>query len=587
MPSLLRVAAAAVICCGFGDAPDAAAAPQPPADLILHGGRVYTVDTARPEARAVAVRGDRIVKVGSEAEVLALRGPQTSMIDLRGRLLLPGFTDAHTHFENAADWVTKVSLFDVADESELLRRLAAAAARVPEGLWITGGELGAYRAWDAESKGQPAPAPPAVRLAEIDRVTPRHAVLLRRADGAFIANSEAFRRARWNRRTPDPRGGRIERDPATGEPTGVLFGRAGERIQELMPPPNLEQKLVGARAALRDLARVGITGIHDVARLDAASQRQLFHTFVERSSSNLEIFRELQRRGELSARVYAILSLPLCEATVAAGIRARGEEGLIRFGAMKGYVDGYLMEQPYADNPAFSGDFTFRFTSEEEMARQVACADRNGFDPVVHATGDKAHRLLLDWYEAAIRSNPPRDRRFRLIHAWYFSRADIARAGRLGLIADITPEQLMRRARMVDRQLGPERAKTAFAWRQLIQAGVRVNLVADWPGSYNEQEHTPLAPLENIALAVLRRPLAGGTPWHPEEALSVAEAVAAYTINPAYASYEEGRRGSVSEGKLADLVVLSKDILTVPREEIASAEVELTILGGKVIYRRQ
>jgi len=586
MHSPLRTTTAAAICCILGATAGRAAAADPPADLILHGGRVYTVDAARPEARAVAVRGERILKVGSEAEVLALRGPQTTVVDLRGRLLLPGFTDAHSHFENAADWVSKVSLFDVAEEAELSKRLAAAAARVPEGLWITGGDLGAYRAWDAEAKGGTAPAP-AVRLGEIDRVTPRHAVLLRRADGAFIANSEAFRRARWDRRTPDPRGGRIERDPATGEPTGVLFGRAGERIRELMPPPNLEQKLVGARAALHDLARVGITGIHDVARLDAVSQRELFHTFVERSSSNLEIFRELQRRGELSARVYAILSLPLCEATVAAGIRARAEEGLIRFGAMKGYVDGYLMEQPYADNPAFSGDFTFRFTSEEDMARQVACADRNGFDPVVHATGDKAHRLLLDWYEAAIRNNPPRDRRLRMIHAWYLSPADIARAGRLRLIADITPEQLMRRARAVDRQLGPERAKTAFAWRQLIQAGVRVNLVADWPGSYNEQEHTPLAPLENIALAVLRRPVAGGTPWHPEEALTVAEAVAAYTTNPAYASYEEDRRGSVSEGKLADLVVLSKDILTLPRAEIASAEVELTILGGKVIYRRQ
>jgi predicted amidohydrolase YtcJ len=561
---------------------------EPPADLILYGGRVWTVDAANPEAAAVAVRGDRIVRVGSDAAVLALRGPGTELIELRGRLVLPGFIDAHTHFENAADWVFQVGLFDCREAGEIAPRVAAATARVPPGLWITGGDFGAYAAWDAAAKGQPAPPAIVPDLRAIDAVSPAHPVLLRRFDGAYFANSLALARARFARNTPDPRGGRIERDPATGEPTGMLYGRAGERLVELMPPASLERKLVGARIALGELARVGITSIHDVARLDALSQRAIFHTHVERSATNLEIFRELERRGELTVRVYALLTLALWKDAVDHAVRPRTEEGMIRFGALKAFIDGYLMDEPYVDRPGYSGAFSFRFVDPETMERDIVGADRNGFDPVVHTIGDKAHRLLLDWFEAAIRSNPPRDRRFRVIHAWYPSARDIERMGRLHLIADVTPNHLLRTFKGVERSLGPERARTAHAWRSLIDAGVRIDLVSDWPGSYNEQEPTPVSPVENIGYAVTRQDRDGNPPggWHPWERLTVKEAIEAYTINPAFASYEEDRKGSITEGKLADLVVLSKDILSLPPGAIHSAEVDDTILGGKLIYRR-
>ena len=365
----------------------------------------------------------------------------------------------------------------------------------------------------------------------------------------------------------------------------MLYGRAGERIAELVPPPTMAQKLVGARGALADLAAAGITSIHDVARLDSVTQGQIFHTYVERSSTNLDIFRELQRRGELTARVYAFLTLPLWKEALEAGIRPRTDEGLIRFGALKGFIDGFLMERPYADDPDFAGEFTFRFTTVEDMERAVVGADRSGFDPVVHTVGDKAHRLLLDWYESAIRQNPARDRRFRIIHAWYPSAADIARAGRMRLIADITPQHMARGIRSADRSLGPERARTAHAWRQLKNAGVRLNIVSDWPGSYNEQEPTPLAPLENIFMAVTRQGLdgqpAGG--WHPDERLTVEEALEAYTVNPAFSSYEEDRKGTITEGRLADIVVLSRDILTIRSEEIRQTQVDYTILGGRIV----
>ncbi len=545
---------------------------------------MWTVDAALPEARAVAVRGDRIVAVGRAADVLALRGPRTHVIDLAGRLLLPGFIDAHTHFGNAAAWSFRVSLYELRDVGEVAAALAAVAGRVPAGLWIGGGDIGAAAAWDADAANRRRPAPMPIDRGSLDAVTTRHAVLLRRVDGAYVANSLALSRARLTRRSPDPRGGRLERD-GSGQLTGVLHGRAGERLSELMPPETLELKLVGARAALEELRRFGITSIHDVARLDAATQRHIFHTDVERSLTDLELFRELQRRGELTVRVYAFLSLPTWRDAVAAGIRPRDDEGLIRFGGMKAFIDGFLMDEPYAGG-TFAGDFTFRFVDEATLAADIAGADAAGFDPVVHTIGDKAHRLLLDWYEAAVRANPVRDRRLRVIHAWYPSAREIARIGRLGLIVDVTPQHLVNDLAGVERRLGPVRAKTAHAWRALIDAGARVDLVSDWPGSYNEQRATPLSPLENITLAMTRQ-TRDGTPaggWHPEQRLSVEEAIAAYTITPAFASYEADRKGSISVGKLADLVVLSRDILAASPADIRATRVDLTILGGRVIY---
>ena len=520
--------------------------------------------------------GERIVAVGDEREVVALRGASTEVLDLRGGMLLPGFIDAHTHFGNAAAWSSRVGLYDARTEHETLELLAQAAARVADWMWITGGDIGAALAWEADAAKRARPAPLRIDRRALDSVTTRHAVLVRRVDGAYVANSVAIARARVPEHAPDPRGGSYERD-ASGRLTGVFYGRAGERLAEAMPPPNLEQSVAGGRVALADLARAGITSIHDVARLDAASQRARFHAHVERSSTDVEIFRELQRRDELTVRVYAFLSLPLWRETVALGVRPGSEEGRIRYGAMKSFIDGFLMDAPYANDSGYAGDFTFRFVSEEQMAADIAGADAAGFDPVVHTIGDKAHRLLLDWYEAAMRRNPPRDRRFRVIHAWYPSARDVERIGRHGLIVDIPPPHLVNDAARVERKLGPDRARTAHAWRSLARAGARLDIVSDWPGSFNEQRATPLAPLENIALAIERA-------WHPDEALTIKDAIVAYTANPAYASYEEDRKGTITPGKLADLVVLSRDILSASAAEIRRTRVLRTIIGGRTVY---
>jgi hypothetical protein len=498
-------------------------------------------------------------------------------VDLAGRLLLPGFNDAHTHFGNASTWLFDVGLYEERDRGAVLAKIASHVARIPDGLWVRGGDVGAVAAWEADASGRARPEPIAIDRRALDEISTRHALLVRRVDGAHVANSLALARARTGRYEPDPRGGRVERG-ADGEPTGVLWGRSAEQMVALVPPMTREWQLVGARAALDDLARSGITSIQDVARDDVISQRHVFHTDVERSGTDVEIFRELQRRGELSVRVYAFLMLPLWRDVVAAGIRPHSEDGRIRYGALKAFIDGFFMDEPYLDRPGYSGSFTFRFVDEATMAADVAGADRAGFDPVIHTIGDRAHRLLLDWYEAAIAANGARDRRFRVIHAWYPSAREIERIGRLGLIVDVTPAQCIRDA-AVDRRLGPERARTAHPWRSFIDAGARLDLVSDWPGSYNEKRPIPLPPLENIALAVTRS-------WHPEQRLTVEEAIAAYTANPAFASYEEDRKGTITAGKLADLVVVSRDILAAPAERIREAQVDMTLLGGRVVFER-
>lgn len=478
----------------------AASAAAAPATLILRNADIWTVDDARPTARALAIEGNRIVAVGDERQVMRLKGPDTRIMDLQGAFVLPGLIDAHTHFGNAIGAFFEVRLLDVNDDATLLTRLQVATHDVPKGMWITGYGWSAFAAAAANKKGDASFAPLTPSLAAIDRLTPDHPVLLRRYDGEYFINSRGLQLARIEKNTPDPSNGEYVRDPHSGELTGMLLGTAGERMAEILPPPSRARELIAARAMLRELNSNGFTSIHDIARIDEISQTKLYRTDVERSATDLGIFTDLRERGEL--------------------------------------------------------------------------------------TGDKAQQLLLDWYEDAIRVNPARDRRFRLIHAWYPAAAEVERAGKIGAIADIQPHHLVRELGDIEKQLGPERARCAFPWRTMIERGVRISLGSDWPGSFDRSSVEPLSAMENIYYAVTRQRL-DGTPaggFHPEQALTVDEAIRAYTINPAYGSREEGLKGSITVGKLADVVVLSRNIRKIPPREIPSTRVLHTIFDGRLVY---
>ena len=568
----------------------AANPPPAAADLILVNGKVWTVDERQPAAQALAVRASRLVKVGSDTEVLALQGAATQVIDLHGRLVLPGFNDAHTHFENAIDWFFQVRLVDVQDQAELLSRLREAVDRVPKGMWITGGDLSVFAWLAAQRQGDRAWQGFAPDLAAVDAIAPDHPVLFRRFDHAYFANSKALQTFGITAGTPDIGGGRYDKDPVTGRLTGMLFGTAGEHVEKQLPPSSLAKKITGARGVQAALNRAGITSIHDMARVDAISQEQIYAAHVERSFSNTNIFHALRARGELTLRVHAITPLAVWARLADHGIRPHDGDEFISYGTLKDFVDGTMMFAPLGDKSRYLGGPPYRFVDENSTRRNITEADAAGFDIGSHVLGDRGMHLLLDRYEEAIAKNGPRDRRFRLIHAELATPADLARAGRLRMIADVTPRHLLGLdVAAFERNLGPERVKTAFAWRTMIEEGVRLNLVSDMPGSFSQRDISPFDPLRNIYSAITRRDPEKGPPhgWHTEQSLTIEEAIRAYTANPAFTSHEENLKGTLTEGKLADLVVLSRDILTIPPEEILLTQVDYTILGGRVVFHRE
>jgi predicted amidohydrolase YtcJ len=501
-------------------------------------------------------------------------------------MLLPGFNDAHTHFGNAIEWHFQAMLMYVEDQAAMLREIRKATARVPKGMWITGGDWGMVASGRAARQGKEGYVAFTPDLRAIDAVTPDHPVLFRRHDHAYFVNSAGMRALRFDKTVSDPPTGRYGRD-ASGEFTGMLYGSVGELIDKQLPPMSHAQALIGARGVARELNRVGITSIQDMARVEEVSRQQLYHAHIERSFTDHRIFRDLRERGDPTLRVYAILPLRQLPGLAAAGIRPRTGDAWLSYGALKDLADSGYMIEPYADNPKYRAGWTFRMVDEGFEERQMVDGDRAGYDLTTHVIGDLALRRTLDWYEAAIRANGPRaDRRPRIIHVWYAQPEDLVRAGRIGVAADVQPSALLERYEAVARSLGPEREKWASAYRTMIDNGVRLLLSSDFPGTVNRMSFAVYNPLENMYLAVTRQDLhgkpAGG--FHPEQRITIDEAIRAYTINPAWASHEENLKGSITVGKLADLVVLSKDIRSIPPQDLLKTEVRYTVTGGRIVH---
>jgi predicted amidohydrolase YtcJ len=456
-------------------------------------------------------------------------------------------------------------------------------------MWITAIDMSGKAAWAAEKKNDASFKPLQPVLADVDAAAGDHPVLLKRYDGAAFLNTRGMELIHLNPEMPDPTGGRYGRD-AAGRLNGMQYGKAAQVTGAIVPEPTMAVKLIASRGVEAQMNAFGITSIHDIARLDAISQLQTYTVDIERSYSDVDIFRNLEKRGELTVRVYAFQPLRSWPQLAQFGVTPGSGDELVRFGILKDFVDGGWMQEPYANRPNYQGGVTFRFTTDAEERSWIDSADKAGFDLGFHTLGDKALSTLLDWYSEAVRVNGPRaDRRDRIIHMWYAKPEEIHQAGAMHLIADVTPAQLLEDPDAVTRQFGPERAKTAYAWRSMIDAGMRVDLVSDMPGLYNRTEASPYNPLENMYYAITRQN-AEGLPsggWHPEQCMTLKEAVAAYTINPAFASHEENIKGSITAGKLADLVVLSEDIFAAKPAELLRTKVTMTMLGGKVVYPAQ
>jgi len=529
------------------------------ADRIIINANVHTMVKEQPTAEALAILGNRIIAVGSNDEIKKLQGPITRSIDAKGQLILPGFNDAHVHFMSGGFQLSSVDLRDANTPQEFAERIRDFAAKLPQGRWITGGD------WDHER--WPDAKLPTREL--IDRYTPNTPVFVNRLDGHMaLANSLALKLADVTSATKDPDGGVIVRDPANGLPTGILKDAAQSFVWKVIPAPSFEEKLTAARAATNHAASLGVTSVQDMS-----------------SGVDVGVYQTLLDRGELKTRIYAIWPLPSWDRLARTGVRAHFGSPMLRTGGLKGFADGSLGSttalffDPYLDAPNTSGIPSDEMFPDGAMLERVRGADRAGLQILIHAIGDRANDKILSIYEQVEKEDGNRDRRFRIEHAQHLRAQDIARFARDKVIASMQPYHAIDDGRWAEKRIGPERAKTTYAFRSLLNSGAMLAFGTDWTVA-------PLNPMLSIYAAATRRTLDGKHPdgWIPEQKISVEEAVRAYTIGSAYAEFQENEKGTIATGKLADLVILSRDIFKIDPVEIEKVKVVLTIMDGRVVY---
>ncbi len=561
---------AAMLIGGCGDR----SAVQDPADLVLRNGKVVTLDQARPVAEAIAVRGPWIVAVGSEDEIASRIGPNTTIIDLEGRLTIPGFIEGHGHFMSLGTAKTVLDLTGAESWGDIVTMVAETAEAAEPGEWIRGW------GWHQEKwislpddlvEGIPVHD-------ELSSASPENPVLLTHASGhAAFANAEALRVASVDRSVIDPPGGTFVRD-SDGELTGLLretaqrvVSAAMERQRSLRSPAEIEaenRRLV--ELAGQEALAHGVTSFHDAGS----------------SFETIDLFKRLESEGELPIRLYVMVrhesNQAMAESLQTYRSVAEGDDYLaVR--SIKRQIDGALgshgawLLEPYADLPSTVG---LVLESEDEIRRTAEIALENGFQLNTHAIGDRANRAVLDIYEEAFdRHGGTQDVRWRVEHAQHLSREDIDRFAGLGIIAAVQGIHCTSDAPWVLKRLGADRAEEgAYVWRDLIDSGALLINGTDVPVE-------SIDPIASFYASVARRTREGDL-FFPEQAMTRDEALASYTLNAAYAAFEENSKGSLEVGKLADIVVLSRDLLTIPIEEIPSAQVDMTILGGEVRYSR-
>jgi predicted amidohydrolase YtcJ len=537
---------------------------QEKADLVIINGKVLTIDRDKPSAEAIAVKGEKVIAVGTSKKIEGyIDNEKTRVIDAKGRLVIPGFNDAHVHFGPLdPDYV---ELRYTTDPAVITDKVKAQVARLKPGELIRGGhwehEMFIGRNWPHKDL--------------IDKISPDNPVLLDRADGhSVLVNSYVLRMSGITKDTPDPFGGEIQRDSLTGEPTGILKDAAMDLIRlgdvKILRSPEEEKARTwkGYLLAMKEARELGVTSLQNAGKAD------------------FEAYEKLQNMGQLTSRID--IGEPLTGDTAVLRRYIEIEKKYpksgdwIRFGYLKAFTDGSmgsgtaLMFEPYNDNPSSSGLAMWPY---DELEKMVLTADKMGFQIGIHAIGDKGNNWLLNAFEKAIEVNGKRDSRHRDEHTQTLQQSDIPRFAKLGVIPSMEPTHCITDKRFYEKRIGYERSKGAYAWRSLVDAGSILAFGTDYPVE-------PLNPMEGLYAAVSRKDRLGeeGEGWFPEQKLTMEEAIIYYTLGSAYAQFMEERKGMIRKGYLADIVIVDKDLLTIPESEIMKTKVDYTITGGKVVY---
>jgi predicted amidohydrolase YtcJ len=530
-------------------------------DLIIVNAAIHTMDESHPTTAAVAVLGNRIAATGATDAIRALAGPKTRIFDASGKVLFPGFNDAHVHFLSGGFSLSSVDLRDSKSTEEFARRLGEYAAKQPKGRWILGGD------WDHERW----PGAPLPTKEMIDGVTPDNPVFINRLDGHMaLGNSLALKLAGVKKETKDPPGGVVVRDAKTGEPTGILKDAAENLVERVIPEKSFAEKHDAAKAASEFAARFGVTSCTDMS-----------------AGEDVGVYQYMLERGELKTRIYAIRSIVSWEVFAKAGVRAAFGNDMLRIGGLKGFSDGSLGSstalffEPYSDTPDTHGLLFDQMLPEGIMLERVQKADKAGLQVMIHAIGDEANWRILEIYKKVAEANGARDHRFRIEHAQHLRPSEIPRFGQQKVIASMQPYHEADDGRWCEKRIGLVRSRGTYAFRSLLKSGAILAFGSDWTVA-------PLNPIEGIKAAVTRQTLDGKHPdgWLPEQKLTIDEAVRAFTVGSAYAEFAEKVKGTITPGKLADMVMLDRDIYAAPAADIDKAHVVLTIVDGQIVYEK-
>ena len=553
------------------------------ADLILTNAMIWTVDEENPEAESVAISGNKILAVGSEEYTRQYQASGTQIKDLGGAFVLPGFNDNHVHFASAARFL-EFNIMRTSSQDQFVERIENVVNRLDDGEWILGGFWGAYDDWEFGSPGGGDGQRFTPDMSLVEEITRENPIFIQRFDRSeFAVNRKAMQEAGLDPDNPQVDGLDFERDD-DGVPTGIVHGEdTWDFFNEFVPDDfTYDRRVQQTKNALAEIRKYGVTNVSDMS-----------------DDTQVEIYEQLRDEGELTSRIHYRYHLERWEELAEQGMEIGSGDEWIRFGSLKVHIDGIMGNstarffEPYDHMPDERGSWRRLMVDEdgnydpERFYSYMQGADETGLQLTIHAIGDEANHLLLNMLERLIEENGEKERRFRLVHAQVMQQEDIDRMGELDVIAEVQPIHASDDMRWMEERIGTERSRGAYAFNSILESGAVLSFGTDWPGTAAAEYH--ISPMYGLYAAITRKTMTGEPEggWFPEERISMEEAIRAYTLNTAYANFEDDIKGSITPGKLADITVLNQNLFKLDPMNLPDVDVLYTIVDGEIVYKKE